>query len=96
VSIPNITIINNFFDGTGVHIPLIELPEGLDVSILLKDERLDYRATLSKSRLLHFIQGKTGTVRIGPCPKCGKMGVYENGEVVHDPDFDLIEEVMET
>ena len=64
------------------------------LSILIRDERIDRRARMSYSRFLNLVEGKTGVVRLGPCPKCGKMGVYEDDKVVHDTDFDLVEEVM--
>jgi hypothetical protein len=66
------------------------------ISILIKDERLDWRARLSFTRFINLTEGKTGLIRLGPCPECGKMGVYEDGKVVHDADFDLVEEVMES
>jgi hypothetical protein len=107
VSRPDIVITRNVFDGKGADFSvgvgigspvgaLLEIPEDLEVSILIKDERLDRRARTSRARFLHLVEGRTGTVRLGPCPECGRMGVYENGRVVHDPDFDLIEEVMES
>jgi len=108
VSRPDIVITGNVFDGEGADFsvgvgigspvggPLLEIPGDLEVSILIKDERIDRRARTSRERFLHLVEGRTGTVRLGPCPKCGRMGVYEDGRVVHDPDFDLVEEVMES
>jgi hypothetical protein len=76
----------------------VPLTDGLfpGTRIVIMNERMDERAAMSAARFKSLTRGRCGLIRLGPCPDCGKMGVYHDGRVVHDPDFDAVEEVMES